>query len=170
MDFEKELRRQLIGTPLGSCRFFEPTRKFADYMQRSCKGRGVYDVGAGAGHVAAYLRRNASLSVVAIDMHRHQSPEIDVHMADGTDFLYNEGCVVMLCRPCHGAFVEQVIEQAIACRANVVFYVGLERNVEDDLGDFLPRFKEVCKDAGDEGELVWRMNIGTSRKTKAAHA
>src|SRR5271157_4407256 len=159
LDFEKELRRDLIGTPLGFVRFFEPTEDFVTYMRNFEEGTPIFDVGAGAGHVTKKLA-DAGLRVAAIDMHRHEKPVTNVHMADGTDFPYTPDSVVMLCRPCHGAFAEQGILQADICKAGVVLYVGLERNVEDDLGDYFPLFKVVATEVGKEGESIWRMNLG----------
>jgi len=184
LSFEKELRRSLIGTSLGVVRFFEPTENFVTYMRNFEEGTPIFDVGAGAGHVTKKLA-DAGMKVAAIDMHRHAKPVTNVHMADGTDFPYTPDSVVMLCRPCHGAFVEQVILQADICNADVVLYVGLERNVEEDLGDFFPHFKVVATEVGKEGEAIWRMDLAkrlhqrlgvaspakrTSRKARSARA
>lgn len=100
------------------------------------------------------------MKAIAFDLHRHQCPEIRVMMADGAAFDYDAKSVVMVCRPCHGEFTEQVIERAIACKAGMVLYVGLHRNVADDLGNYLPRFEEVCTKAGTDGESIWRMDNG----------
>lgn len=61
-------------------------------------------------------------------------------------------------------FAEQVIERAIERKASTVLYVGLHRNVADDLGDYLPRFKEVAKNVGNDNESIWRMNLGKKIK------
>jgi len=155
-NFEIMLRRELIGTTLGICRFFEPKPKFARYM-KTLKTP-IIDVGAGAGHVTKFLL-DAGVQTVGIDMHCHMEPVYPVHMADGADFPYPEGCAVMLCRPCHGAFTQQVIDQAIARKVGMVLYVGLDRNVEDDLDDYFPRFKRVSGDVGEEDESIWRMEL-----------
>jgi len=183
-NFEKELRRGLIGTPLGVARFFDPTIEFAKYMQSLDPEVIVFDVGAGAGHVTKFLTE-AKRKAIAIDMHEHANPVTNVIMADGTDFQYAKGSVVMLCRPCHGSFVEQVILQADICNAGVILYVGLERNVEDDLGDYFPHFVKVAANVGEDGESIWRMSLAkrlhqrlgvaspakrTSRKARSARA
>lgn len=36
-----------------------------------------------------------------------------------------------------------------------MLYVGLERNAEADLNEYLPRFKKAVPHAGEEGEWVW---------------
>lgn len=122
-EFEIEIRRGLIGTELGSCQFFDPLPEFTKYM--TTLDAPIIDVGAGAGQVTECLV-DAGLKAVGIDMHRHMRPVYHVQMADGTDFPYPEDCVVMLCRPCHGAFAEQVIDQAIARKVSMVLYVGLD--------------------------------------------
>ena len=184
LNLEKELRRMMVGTPLGVVRFFEPTEDFVTYMRNFAEGTPIFDVGAGAGHVTKKLA-DAGLKVAAIDMHEHAKAVTHVHMADGTDFPYTPNSVVMLCRPCHGAFVEQVIEQATKCGVSVILYVGLERNVEEDLGDSYRRFKVVATEVGKEGESIWRMDVAerlhqrlgvaspakrTSRKARSACA
>lgn len=73
----------------------------------------------------------------------------------------------MLCRPCHGEFVDLTIRQAIAQGAREVVYVGLARNVDGDLDEYRSKFREVLSDAGESGESVWRMTMGRPEKRQA---
>ncbi len=152
-----ELRKMSMGTTLGFSKFFELNEKFVAYMKQEFDKKLIYDVGAGAGHVTDILR-DKGMKVIGIDVHVHQAPEIEVLIADGTVFQYEPKSVVMVCRPCHGMFAEHVIDRAIECKASTVLYVGLHRNVADDLDKYLPKFKEVAKKVGNDGESIWRMD------------
>lgn len=157
---EVELRKLTMGSTLGFSKFFELNEKFIAYMKKEFSKKLIFDVGAGAGHVTDILR-DKGMKMIALDVHQHTCPEIkDVIMADGVAFNYAPKSVVMVCRPCHGMFAEQVIERAIECKASTVLYVGLHRNVADDLDKYLPKFKEVAKKVGNDGESIWRMDLG----------
>lgn len=132
-------------------KFFTPTRAFLDWIASPRLRSLIYDVGAGEGHVFEALRAKG-IQVLAIDLY----PGGDLVLAgDGTTYRYYPGTTVMLCRPCHGLFVYHVIQQAVLCEVGRVVYVGLDKNVEGDLDDYLPKFKMVLNDAGEDGEKVW---------------
>ena len=67
--------------------------------------------------------------------------------------VYSVGSV-MICRPCHGPFTEAVIRQALGLGVHEAAYVGLERNLEDDLGDLTPSHASLMG-AGQDEESVW---------------
>ena len=138
--------------------FFQPAEAFYQWMKEACGSRRVFDVGAGAGHVAKGLSA-AGVQAIPLDIHRHQSPAMQVTMADGTAFPYEKGSVVMLCRPCHGAFAQDVIDRAVECGVHSVLYVGLDRNVEDDLFDYYEKFSRESANVGEDGEAIWRMRL-----------
>ena len=146
--------------PAGSgTRFFRPTATFLAWAARTAAGRTVYDVGAGAGHVAAALAVRG-VRVVALDIMPSEEPVHPILRADAGTFPYERGSVVMLCRPCHGDFPWRTIAQAARCGA-AVWYVGLDKNVKVDL----PRpaeFVMVMAGAGESGECVWSMEDAMS--------
>src|SRR5271157_2180933 len=94
LKLEQMLRRSFIGSPLGMSQFFQPAEAFYQWMKEACGSRRVFDVGAGAGHVAKGLSA-AGVQAIPLDIHRHQSPAMQVTMADGTAFPYEKGSVVM---------------------------------------------------------------------------
>jgi len=144
----------VIGGTLPSLKFFEPTDRFAQWMEKKWGGRVIYDVGAGCCHVSKVLSA-CGLEVVAIDINYRECEEsFPVEIADGESYDYRPGSVVMLCRPCHGDFVVQVISHAISCGVAAILYVGLKKNFADDLGAYLPKFKRSLAGAGLEGEAV----------------
>lgn len=154
----RQLVTQLnLGRVLPSLKFFEPTDRFIRWMEKRWKDNLIYDVGAGCGHVAKVLVERG-LEVVAIDInHRECKDGFPVEIADGESYDYKPGSVVMLCRPCHGNFTEEVVAQAVRCGASAILYVGLEKNFENDLGAYLPKFQKSLSGAGleDECVLVW---------------
>lgn len=157
--FRRQATKFILGRTLPSIKFFEPTSRFLLWMEKNWNGKLIYDVGAGCGHVSQELSRRG-LEVVAIDInHRECKDGFPVEIADGESYEYEPGSVVMICRPCHGCFVTQVISNAIYCGAAAVLYVGLTKNFEDDLGDRLAKFEKVLIGAGLEGEdvLQWKL-------------
>jgi uncharacterized protein (UPF0261 family) len=147
-----------LGGSLPSIKFFEPNGRFVDYMYASFRHYTIYDVGAGCGHVSRKLA-NAGLQVVAIDVCGRDNPEYDVEIEDGTICEYDKGSVVLIARPCHGPFCEDVIRQAVLCKALCVLYVGLPKNRLTDLGGFSRQFKRVLTLAGENNEVVYLMKV-----------
>jgi len=133
--------------------FFEPNKKFLTYMKKF-RLRYVYDVGAGQGHVAKALRKAGIKKVNPIDLFPREGSVTKITFGDGTSYPFKANSLVMLCRPCHGMFPEATIENAIRRKADIM-YVGLTKNVKNDLGDFFRKFKKVLSKAGADGEHVW---------------
>lgn len=159
INFRREATKLIIGRDLPSLKFFEPSDRFTQWMKKAWSGRMIYDVGAGVGHVAHELRENG-LQTIALDINRRESEEnFPVAIADGESYLYLSGSVVMLCRPCHGQFSEEVISNAVHRKVSAVLYVGLEKNLAGDLGVHRKKFKLQLSDAGLEGEGAWVWQI-----------
>jgi len=146
-----------LGKTLPKLKFFEPTKRFLKWMKETYGDRLIYDVGAGCGHVAKALSE-FGMKVVAIDINRRDGgEEFLVELSNAEAYNYKEESVVMICRPCHGEFAEEVIFRAAECHARFIMYVGLKKNFKNDLGPHFSSFKPVLKNAGLEGEtvLVW---------------
>lgn len=160
MDAIRQLATQLrMGNVLPGLKFFEPTQKFVGFMRKNYPKVRIYDVGAGMGHVAYELRENG-LKALALDInHRESKENFPVTIADGESYLYLPGSVVMLCRPCHGQFSEEVILNAVHRKVSAILYVGLEKNLFGDLGIRLKKFKLKLSGAGLGGEDVWVWKI-----------
>jgi len=148
-----EARGTAVRPALPAQKFFEPNKAFLTYMKKFSR-RYVYDVGAGMGHVTVALRKAGIKKVNPIDMFPREGAVTKVTYGNGIDYPYKSNSLVMLCRPCHGHFVEPVIERAIERRADIM-YVGLTKNVKNDLGDYYRKFKKVLSKAGADGEHVW---------------
>lgn len=141
----------------GVVRFFEPRPEFVEAMAwASLYQRTVYDVGAGAGQVAKALS-DAGIAATALDLYCHEHSVFPSIIADGTTYEYTPGSVVIVCRPCHNGFSEDVFRQALKrhCRC---FYVGFEKNLENDLGDL--KRARIASDVGEDAEDLWEVTDG----------
>ena len=142
---------------LPSHKFFEPTKTFVSVMGKKFGKRLIYDVGAGMGHVANALSKSKKFkNVVALDMNARIGAEFKIKMVDATSYGFSPLGVVMFCRPCHGLFVNDAIDNALECGVKDIVYVGLEKNVSDDLGDYFSEARQLkTRKIGSEEEKIW---------------
>ena len=150
----------LVGIP--AIKFFEPNKRFVEFMRQRYERRNpvIYDVGAGVGHVSKTLAR-AGLRLVPIDINMRAKTETQVLIGNGVDFPYDKASVVMICRPCHGPTVEHYIQNAIKRAVADVLYVGKTCNAEDDLGRYYERFSSVLTRVGQERESIYLMQVSS---------
>lgn len=138
--------------------FFQPNKKFLDWVVKLAGPRPIIDCGCGEGQVTrALLERGAN--VLGIDI-LASGEDTDVAVpCDATTFQFPQRAIVLFCRPCHSDWVERAIDRAKQ-RADVILYVGLDRNLEYDLGKYKykGRFKKIAKRAGKDDESVWAMD------------
>src|ERR1019366_1051010 len=96
----------------------------------------------------------------ALDLEPRTESEFDVIKADSTTYPFEEGSVVLLCRPCHNGFVLRTITNAIQRHVAVIVYVGLTANFTQDVGSIHDRFvKRRIGVVGHAGERVWELNV-----------
>lgn len=145
------------GGILPGLKFFRPTPAFFTHMAEY-RGRTIYDVGCGMGHVTEALLKRGH-GVLPIDVFFREGAVMLPEIADGTAYPYVTRSVVLLARPCHGWFVEPVIEQAVACGVHAVLYVSKARNAEGDLGQFRRRFRRILGSVGRDGETLYRFLV-----------
>jgi hypothetical protein len=159
-------RRQPVGTASDaeySCGdhrvFFHPTPQFVRWMKAHHSGTHIYEVGCGRGNTASMLAK-AGLRVTAIDLEPRTDSEFDVIKADSAEYQFEKDSVVLICRPCHNGFVVKTLTRGILCGVADVVYVGLTKNLEDDLGSLHDRFtKRRVGLVGHSGERVWELNV-----------
>lgn len=161
MSARREVLRELLlmqprGLVIPPVKFFEPRKQFLSWMKREFAGRRIYDIGAGCGHVARQLD-GAGLEVEALDLNVRVRAEFPISVANSIDFEYAPGSVALLCRPCHGPFVDETIQQAMKCGVFAFVYVGLQRNVEIDILPYLALFHLEAGSLGRDGEEAWVM-------------
>lgn len=143
-----------LGGTLPNIKFFEPKPKFSKWMVEAFGKKQIYDVGCGVAHVARILS-DAGMDVTAIDANYRDAEELEVEIADATTYNYARNSVVLLARPCHGFFTENVIEQALIKGVSAIIYAGKTKNARSDLGEHYKNFKKELSFAGKERENVW---------------
>ncbi len=147
-----------VGGTLSDAQWFKPARTFiAWFKQQFGSEIRVYEAGSGMGHTAKALS-DVGKKIIAIDANYRPGSVFRAEIADATEYDYLSDCPVLICRPCHGAFCEAVIQRAVTCRSNAVIYVGLAKNANGDLGKFRRYFKLALRNAGEDKESVyiWR--------------
>jgi hypothetical protein len=135
--------------------FFNPKKNFLDFMKKRFRLRYVYDVGAGQGHVTVALRKAGVKKVNPIDIFPRDGQDTKINHGDGTTYPFKANSLVMLCRPCHGMFAEDTIKNALKREVSSILYVGLAKNVKNDLGGFYRKFKRVLVNIGEDKENLW---------------
>ena len=144
--------------PLPSHQFFKPGQPFLEWFLKEFGSEHVYEAGAGMGHTAKALADAGQRHIEAIDANARAGSVFKIKLGDATAYRFLSDSVVLICRPCHGMFCEAVIQNALFRRASAIVYVGLTKNVENDLGAFLPFFSAELTHAGEDGEVAyaWR--------------
>jgi hypothetical protein len=151
----KELvARQEAGLPLPGLQFFKPGAEFIAWMVEQFAGRKVYEIGAGQGHTARALAE-AGLEVEAFDLHGRTGRVYRVVSGNGASYPYQPDSVGLICRPCHGPFVQATIEHLVESGAAAIVYVGLRRNAVSDLAVFRRWFRVALEQAGADSETVY---------------
>lgn len=139
--------------------FFKPTPLFVRWMKTHHSGKHVCEVGCGTGGTASMLAK-AGMKVTAIDLVPRTESEFDVIKADATEYAFEKDSVLLFCRPCHNGFVVKTITRGILCGVADIVYVGLTKNLQDDLGSLHDRFtKRRVGVVGHSGEHVWELNV-----------
>jgi len=143
-----------------SHKYFHPTPQFIRWMLEHHGSKLIYDVGSGMGHVAKALAK-VGMQVTAIDLEPRAHSEFPVIEADSTAYSFEEGSVVMLCRPCHeDGFVRETILNALNKGVRAIVYVGLQRNVRHDLGGYYREFsKRRIRNIGHADERIWELKV-----------
>lgn len=153
MDWFEKLKRDVAANiTLPTNRFFKPTDEFFSVLQQF-DGPRFIDCGCGLGQLTAEALP-WGLHVVGVDL----SPRIGqattvIHM-DALHMPFNEFMWPLICRPNHDGWCENVALKGLISGAKVL-YVGLERNVEEDLGDLLYNVETVYTDVGEDGEAMF---------------
>jgi SAM-dependent methyltransferase len=119
-------------------KFFEPSKRFLDWLAKYANGRIVFDVGCGEGHVLKALRKRG-VRAIGIDPLWDWS-ERDVELCSAVLPVEAETCkmlketentLAIFCRPCHSGFVTKTI-QALP-KTSESLYISLEHNLKVDI-------------------------------------
>lgn len=133
--------------------FFRPTQAFMELAHSDTYRYALWlDCGAGMGHLGHRLA-GIGVEVNCYDLLNRPSYEHPVGQIDCTTMYFARDDVVVLARPSHGPWVQKVLGKA-ARSAGRALYIGLEKNLKDDLPDMV--VEHILCGAGEAGECVWR--------------
>ena len=140
---------------LPECKFFEPNDRFFDWIHSYLdKEIPIFDVGSGLGHVAKALKEQG-YNAFAIDLLDRDGQWERTYHGDGTTFPYVKNSIVMLCRPCHGGFPREVIEQALSRQVHEVIYISKPNNADMDLDIYRKKFRRNKTNVGKDKESLY---------------
>jgi hypothetical protein len=146
----------VFANSLPGLKFFEPLDGILDWIAESYREMEIYDIGAGMGHVAAGLA-SAGANVKAIDVILRDNAEFPIIHENALRYRFPSNSILMFCRPCHGFFVTETINWGLKCGVRDFIYIGLSRNVNDDLGRFRRQFKLAARKVGRDNESMYCM-------------
>uniref|UniRef100_A0AAU6W343 Uncharacterized protein n=1 Tax=Pseudomonas phage Cygsa01 TaxID=3138529 RepID=A0AAU6W343_9VIRU len=138
-------------------RFFEPNGRFFEFMDQY-KGKFICDCGSGSGFVPHALRVWGH-DADGIDLYS-RADGYQVTIKDATEREWRPTDFVLVCRPSHGGWATEVIQNAIEAGA-MVGYVGLARNLYTDLTqEQIDSVDLVVTDLGGDGEFMYCWGTG----------
>lgn len=150
LGLQGHIQSMMENTP--AIRFFEPNARFFSFMSQF-KGKFICDCGTGSGFVPHALRALGH-DADGIDLY-HREDGYPVTIKDATERHWRPTDFVLVCRPSHGGWATEVIENAIAAGA-MVAYVGLTRNIGTDLTEELMRsIKCIVNHVGGDDEFIY---------------
>jgi hypothetical protein len=120
-------------------RFFDPSARFLDWLASYAQPRIVFDVGCGEGHILhqLHVRNVKAIGIEPFwdqdrEYYRTCSNAVFPMEAQRVALLRKApDSLVLFCRPCHGGWVEEVIE--LLPHSAEVLYISKPRNVAIDL-------------------------------------
>lgn len=134
----------------GEIVFFRPTRNFWKQIDRY-KDKTIIEVGCGAGFLSRQMLHK-NFKSVPLDIQIIETQVRGTHHIDAIEFPYESDMVVLFCRPSHGDWVELAMNRALEAGATII-YVGLQKNLELDLGDLRGQFHQRDDNVGEESEV-----------------
>lgn len=158
-EFEAEIlmRSQHIISNWPATRFFEPNGRFFAFMDQF-KGKFICDCGSGSGFVPHALRAWGH-DADGIDLYSREDG-YPVTIKDATERVWRPSDFVLVCRPSHGGWAGEVIQNAIDAGA-MVGYVGLYRNIYTDLTEEQINAVNIrVEHVGSDDEFIWGWGEG----------
>lgn len=152
----EQARDQMYGSSLPKLKFFKPKKKFWETIQNVYKANNLKmtaDCGAGNGHIARKARHKYKLKMTGLDIVAREGNEpCEVQLIPAHQLPYSKEFWPMVCRPDHSGWVQALIEKAFEEGSGFI-YVGLRKNMPQDLGKYLLKAKfETFTNVGKDRE------------------
>ena len=141
----------ILGQMLPDIDFFIPKESFIDYMAENYNN--IIEVGAGRGLFAEQLY-GKGVGIEAYDLcHRLGSSKI-VTTVDIFYIPFDAHSTIIVCRPCHGFFLEELFKKCFDEKVKKVLYVGLKKNFDIDINPNLYKYKIIKENVGEDQECL----------------
>lgn len=155
----QELKRDAVaGMKLPALRFFTARPRFFDILMTF--DANWVEAGCGNGHTTREAR-DRGLGMVGVDICEREGQLPEVVIADAILMPYLPTIWPLICRPNHDGWPEDVIEAAFKRGSAGAVYVGFEKNLETDLGEYADRHSQAWEEVGMEGESMWLLRPGS---------
>jgi hypothetical protein len=149
----RNLRNQtLSGMRAPAMQFFIPNAAFFTALE-PYKGTSFVEAGAGLGKVTQEALEHG-FKMLAIDLMPRDGQWESVLVMDAESMPYSADLWLLMCRPDHSGWAYDTLELALK-RGAGVFYAGLKRNFEVDLGDYVGRETKRWDKVGEDGESLF---------------
>lgn len=143
----------VVHATMPSGRFFKPTEEFWQTMEKLGTGLKFVDCGAWEGHVTEEALRRG-FKIIGVDICSRDNQNDLVMHVDAVTFPWRANVIPLICRPDHGGWCGATIEAAFDAGSQFAIYVGLEKNLEVDLDEYLDYYLRGSK-VGAEGERLY---------------
>lgn len=134
--------------------FFNPNDAWWEFVALDpwMRWKRYWDCGAGMGALTVGMNAVAR-ECVGLDMNTRfgQSPMIET--ADVNDRHFTPDDCLLIARPSHGSWIDTLLRHNVGTAE--VLYIGLEKNLEQDLHGFYHEI--IARDVGEDGENVHRV-------------
>jgi hypothetical protein len=124
--------------------FFDFDEMFARWLLAYAGQRPIFDLGCRTGHLVRALRAVGCERVWGLDKFPQFEPDIEafctkMDVTEWNQLTRGAGKLLIIARPDHGGWTEKVLDHAVS----EVLYIGLERNVECDLGAHFVKAEKI---------------------------
>ena len=144
---------------VGAPAFCQIDDALVNIIKEEAGGRQIVDCGAGQG-----LLGDKISEVVSLDIVPQSNPK--VVQVDCATYPFDDEMMPVFIRPCHSGFVEDTLLFAWS-RVDSALYVGLLKNVDDDLGCFSTLAVPIHEEwVGEEGEHIWRIPFTAAERDR----
>ena len=140
---------RLSSIVAANIRFFMPNEGFFEALA-PYKRKTLVDAGAGCGLVSKEAEERG-FTMLAVDLMPRAEQWAKVLLMEAESLPYSEHLWLLMCRPDHSGWAYDTLEVALK-RGAGVFYAGLERNFDTDLGDYVGREAKRWTNVGEDGE------------------
>lgn len=139
--------------------FFIPNNNIINYLKEHHSKDKIVEVGCGRGLFLSLMIEN-DLNVIGIDIFTRTNmlPVYNNFLpTDALKFNYNQTDIVLLARPCHGHFIDMLFDKIFQYEDKEVYYIGLERNIYQDIDTDLYKTEMILENVGEEEEFLLKV-------------